>query len=77
MSLESGLGHFEPQSVRPPELFSLFDTFNPNFEIVEPKTSSNWQRFVLGLALPPAERNGRCGSRLCENSNAVLPHLEF
>ena len=23
------------------ELFSLFDTFNPNFEIVEPKKSSN------------------------------------
>jgi len=31
-------------------LFSLFDTFNPNFEIVEPKKPSNW-RWPFGLHL--------------------------
>ena len=40
-AVQSGQIKVAGQAEKVDELFSLFDTFNPNFEIVEPKKPSN------------------------------------
>jgi len=40
-AVQSGQVKVAGQAEKVDELFSLFDTFNPNFEIVEPKKASN------------------------------------
>jgi linear primary-alkylsulfatase len=40
-AVQSGQIKVAGQAEKVDELFSLFDTFNPNFEIVEPKKLSN------------------------------------
>ena len=40
-AVRSGQIKVAGQAEKVDELFSLFDTFNPNFEIVEPKKASN------------------------------------